>query len=121
VQGESPDDDEKTRMETHLELRGINATVKVFASYPEAVDALSSGVVDGVCANEIFLNVFGKTGMLILPERFMPEPLCIGVSGTLGAFVQSVDKALMEMKEDGTLSALIDKWKLIDYNMLNDE
>lgn len=119
VAGESPEDEEKTRIDVYFESRGIDAAVRVFASYPEAIDALSSGVVDGVCANEIFLNVFGKTGMLILPERFIPEPLCIGVSGTLDGFAQSVDEVLAEMKEDGTLSALIDKWNLIDYNMLD--
>ena len=120
AESESPEDEKKTRMEEYLDLRGIDASVRVFASYPEAIDALSSGVVNGVCANEIFLNVFGKTGMLILPERFMPEPLCIGVSTSLGAFAQSVNDVLTDMKEDGTLLALIDKWNLIDYNMLDD-
>ena len=113
------DDEEIMRIQAYLSAQGIDAAVRVYASYPEAVDALAAGFVDGVCAGEVFLKVFGRTGMLMLPERFLPVPMCIGVSGTRGAFSAAVDDALAAMKQDGTFDALIEKWNLIDYGILD--
>ena len=107
---QEPDADEGLlRIETYLSTQGIDADVRVFASYPEAIGALSAGIVDGVCANEVFLKVFGKTGMLMLPERFLPVPLSIEVSASLEGFSKVVDDTLSEMKEDGTLDSLYEK------------
>lgn len=113
-------DEDETKVETYLKSHDINALVKVYASYPEAMEALQSGFVDGVCANEIFLKLYGKNGMLILPERFLPNNYCVKVSKSLGAFTYVIDDAIKQMKNDGTLSTLIDKWNLINYAALEE-
>lgn len=118
--GESEDDEEITRMESYLAVHDIDADVKMYASYPEAVEALRGGHVGGVCANEIFLNLHGKKGMLILPERFMPNRLVIEVGEPLGKFCDVVTDTIAEMQQDGTMEALIEKWNLIDYAALKE-
>ncbi|MGI5850182.1 MAG: transporter substrate-binding domain-containing protein [Christensenellales bacterium] len=115
VSGQNNKNKDLTNIEAYLNAHNIAASVKTFGSYPEAVEALRIGHVDGICANEIFLKLFGKSGMLILPERFLLNNYCIQVSSSLGAYNKVVDDTIAAMKEDGTLSKLIKKWNLINY------
>lgn len=112
---ENEDDEELINLQAYLESQKIDADVKVYASYPEAIEALDTGFVSGVCANEIFLKFFGKKGMLILPERFLPNNFRVAVSESLGIFRDVIDDILLEMKKDGTTEAFIEKWNLVDY------
>ncbi len=109
-----------TYLDEYLSEKGIKAFVKLYASYPEAIEALKDGFINGVCANEINLKLFGKTGMLILPERFMPISYCVQVRGALGMFIDAVNDCLSEMESDGTMSALLDKYGLVDYGELTE-
>lgn len=109
-----------TNLDAYLAGHSIQAFVKLYASYPEAVEALKSGFISGICANEINLKLFGKAGMLILPERFMPVNYCVEVRGTLGSFYEAVDDCIADMKRDGTIDALIAKYGLTNYNMLTE-
>ena len=108
-----------TRMDDYLELLKIGATVRVYASYPEAVAALRAGLVNGVCASEVMLKLFGQKGMVILSERFMPNEYSVGVSESLGAFIEAVDDGIRSMQLDGTLDELIRKWNLTNYKELD--
>lgn len=123
VQGTLPATKEKssddlTRLEEYLKSHEINATVRKYASYPEAVEALREEHVAGVCANETFLKLFGRSGMLILPERFMPVGFCAQTSSSLGEFYDAIEQALVGMKSDGTIAGLLKKWELTDYTSL---
>ena len=118
--GENEKDSGVNRMQIYLDTQGIDAKVKVFASYPEAIDALREGFVGGVCANEIFLKLHGKKGMLILPERFLPHHYRVEASESLGALNDAISDVITQMREDGTLDALIAKWNLIDYAALEE-
>jgi putative glutamine transport system substrate-binding protein len=123
VQGTYPAAKEKkgsklTNLDVYLTDNKIGAFVKVYASYPEAVDALRDGFVKGVCANEINLKLYGKAGMLILPERFMPVNYCVEVRGKLGGFYDAVNDCIAGMKRDGTMEALIAKYSLVNYSVL---
>ncbi|MDD5017188.1 MAG: transporter substrate-binding domain-containing protein [Eubacteriales bacterium] len=120
AESESEDEDYDTKLEAYLGAHDIDAAVEVYASYQEAVEALRLGFVDGVCANEIFLKIYGKAGMLLLSERFMPHPYCVEVSKLLGVFCDAVDDTLRDMQKDGTLDALIEKWDLFDYALLEE-
>ncbi|MGE5496377.1 MAG: transporter substrate-binding domain-containing protein [Burkholderiales bacterium] len=125
IQGTYPatkqkDNKNLTYLDEYLSQSGIQAFVKIYASYPEAIEALKDGFVSAVCANEINLKLFGKAGMLILPERFMPISYCVQVRGTLGVFIDVVNDCLSEMKNDGTISALLEKYELVDYSELID-
>lgn len=113
--------EDETKLEVYLKSQGISAYVKKYASYPEAVDALSNGHIAALCAGGEYLKLFGKKGMLILPERFMPHEYCIETRKSLATFCSAVSDVIQEMKQDGTLEALIDKWDLIDYYELVEE
>ena len=113
--------DDETKLEVYLKAQGIDAAVKKYASYPEAVDALSNGHIAALCAGGEYLKLFGKKGMLILPERFMPHEYCIETRKSLAVFCSVVSDVIEEMKKDGTMQALVDKWDLIDYYELMEE
>ena len=118
-QAMSGEEKDTTKMDDYLALLKIGATVRVYASYPEAVAALRAGLVNGVCASEVMLKLFGQKGMVILSERFMPNEYCVGVSESLGAFIEAVDDGLRSMQLDGTLDELIRKWNLTNYEELD--
>ena len=123
VQGSLADTEQsngQTNLESYLEAHDINASIKEYSSYPEAIEALRDGFVNGVCANEVFLKVFGKTGMLILPERFMPNNYCVEIRESLGAFCGVVSNTIKDMQADGTMESLIDKWNLVNYASLEE-
>lgn len=111
-------EDDVTKMDEYLSTVNILAEVKVYASYPEAVAALGDGHVDAVCASELYLKLFGKKGMLILPERFLPQGYCIETRRSLAVFSGAMGDVIEQMKEDGTMEALLDIWNLADYNEL---
>ena len=112
--------DYDTKMADYLAEHGIDAEIVIYASYQEAIEALELGFADGICANEIFLKIYGKSGMLMLPERFMPHPYCVEVSATLGMFGDAVENTVLEMKNDGTIETLVRKWDLFDYALLKE-
>ncbi len=114
----SEKDDEINVLAEYMAGQGTEVTVKVYASYPEAIDALRSGFVSAVCASEINLKLYGIKGMLILPERFLPSRYCVQVSDGLGLFIDAVNDVIADMREDGTLDALYGKWNLVNYETL---
>lgn len=114
----SEDDDDINVLEEYLASQGTGVTVKVYASYPEAIGALRSGFVAAVCASEINLKLYGIKGMLILPDRFLPSRYCVQVNENLGKLDEAVDKVIADMREDGTMDALIGKWNLVNYEAL---
>lgn len=107
---------ETMNIEVYLKSHNINANVKKYASYPEAVEALRVKFITAVCAPETFLKIFGKSGMVILPERFLPNDYCIETRSSLGGLVDSVNDKLNAMKKDGTLDSLLKKWNFTDYS-----
>lgn len=119
---EANDDDKNaTLMSDYLKILNIEADIKEYASYPEAIQALRDGFVDAVCASETALTQFGMTGMLLLPERFMPSDYRVCISNSLGLFSEAVDDAIAAMKKDGTLDTLMHKWDLVNYQELEEQ
>lgn len=110
-----PKGSKKMNIELYLESKKVSTTIRLFASYPEAIEALKSGYVKGVCANEQFLMLFGKSGMLLLNEKCIPSDYCVQIRGTLGAFGDVVGDVIKEMKSDGTMASLLEKWQLVSY------
>ena len=111
---------DQTKLGAYLKAHDINAAVKTYASYPEAIKALRDGQIDAMCANEIFLKIFGQSGMLILPERFIPTGFCVQIRTGLNAFSDNVNDVIAAMKKDGTMDALIEKWGLVNYALLKE-
>ncbi len=109
------------KLEEYFNSIDIVVNIKTYASYPEAVAALQNGFIDGVCAGENMLKLFGKKGMILLPDYFMPNEYCVEVSDKLGAFYRAVDAIINEMKQDGTFDELMIKWKLTNYALVIDQ
>jgi ABC-type amino acid transport substrate-binding protein len=105
-------------LQYYFSQQQIDVTVRKYASYPEAVEALKDGTVSAICASELNLKRFGMKGMLLLPDRFLPSRYCVQIRSGLGAFSEAVDDCIAEMKRDGTLAALSGKWNLVDYSAL---
>lgn len=103
-------DKKTTHIENYLGAKNINASVRVYASYPEAIEALRKKFLTAVCASETFLKIYGKSGMLLLPERFIPCGYCVETRSSLEALVISVNEALSAMRNDGTINNLLKKW-----------
>lgn len=113
-------EDDETKLEVYLETQGITADIKKYASYPETIDALAGGHVSAVCAGGEYMKLFGKKGMVILPERFLPHKYSIETRRSLATFCTAISDVLNEMEQDGTLEKLIDKWGLVDYYELTE-
>lgn len=118
---DNKDGETVTRMFEYLKILNIEADIKEYASYPEAIQALRDGFVDAVCASETALTQFGMTGMLLLPERFMPSDYRVCISNSLGIFSEAVDDVISAMKQDGTLDTLMKKWDLVNYQELEEQ
>ncbi len=110
-----PKGSKKTNLEIYFESIDISANVRVYASYPEAIEALRAGYVKGVCANELFLMLFGKSGMLLLGEKCIPSDYCVQTWKNLGAFGDAVNDVIKDMIKDGTMAGLLGKWQLKSY------
>lgn len=107
-------DKKSTNIESYLKAQNINATVKVYASYPEAIEALRVKFVDAVCASEYFLKLFGKSGMVILPERFITNKYCVETRADLQGLSDAVSDQINALKKDETLDSLIKDWNLAE-------
>ncbi len=116
----STKDTKKMKLDDYLAAAGIAATVKEYASYPEAMDALAAGQVNGVCASEINLKIFGRAGMLLLSERFMPNRYRVQFASADSPLCAVFTREIEALRADGTLASLAEKWNLLDYSGLKD-
>lgn len=108
-------DKKTTYIENYLDAKKISASVKVYASYPEAVEALRKKFVTALCAPETFLKIYGRSGMLLLHERFIPCGYCVETRQSLKGLVTAVNETIREMQSDATMDGLITKWGLSSY------
>ncbi|MBL9059581.1 MAG: transporter substrate-binding domain-containing protein [Mangrovicoccus sp.] len=89
------------------------ATLVEFATPDETVAAVRNGEAEAVLADKSFLEpvVQGDPDMKFIGEDvFLGNGLGIGVRESDGALKDKFNAVLTEMKADGSLNALIDKW-----------
>ena len=89
-----------------------NAKVEEFNKGADAVMALNQGKVDCVIIDEQPAKVFVKqnTGLTILNEEFANEDYAAVIKKENSELLESVNKALKELKEDGTLDKIISSY-----------
>ena len=89
-----------------------DARVVRFTKGNDAVLALSSGKVDAVVIdNEPAKHFVEATGGLtILPTFYAEEEYAICVNKEDTELLEKINKALRELKEDGTIAAIIEKY-----------
>ena len=88
------------------------ATIERYAKGMEAVQSLSQGKIDAVIIDNEPANVFVSEveGLKILDEAFATEDYAVAVAKDNEELLEQVNTALAELKEDGTLQAIVDKY-----------
>ncbi len=95
------------------ELEGV--TLVEFATPDETVAAVKNGEADAVFADSSFLMTFteGDADMKIVHESVMlGGGVGMGIRESDGELKAKFDAAIQTMKDDGSLNALIEKWKV---------
>lgn len=88
------------------------ATVERYNKGMEAVQALSQGKIDAVIIDNEPAKVFVSEveGLKILDEAFVIEDYAIAIAKDNDELLEKVNTALAELKEDGTLQSIVDKY-----------
>ena len=86
--------------------------VKRYQNGAAAVAALQSGIVDAVIIDNEPAKAFvaENEGLVLLDEAFTEEDYAMAIAKENTELLEKVNKALAELKEDGTLQAIVDKY-----------
>ena len=86
--------------------------IERYAKGMEAVQALSQGKIDAVIIDNEPAKVFvsENTGLVILDEAYADEEYAIAVKKGNTVLLEQINKALEELKADGTLDAIVAKY-----------
>ena len=88
------------------------ATLQEFKSGIEAVTALKQGKIDAVVIDNEPAKAYVESnpGLKILDTSYAEEDYAIGMNKSNTALLEAVNAALEELKADGTLQAIVDKY-----------
>ncbi len=88
------------------------SNVTKYETFSLAFQALQNGQVDCVLLDDAVGNAYVKQipGLGIQPTSYEPENFAFGVNKGNTALVEAINAALAELKEDGTVEALILKY-----------
>lgn len=88
------------------------ATIEQYNKGMEAVMSLSQGKIDAVIIDNEPAKVFVSEveGLKILDEAFVTEEYAIALAKGNTELLDKVNAALAELKEDGTLQSIVDKY-----------
>lgn len=86
--------------------------VKQFANGALAVAALANGQVDCVVIDNEPAKAFvaANTGLTILDTEYAVEDYAIAISKDNDALLEQVNAAMQELKDDGTIASIIEKY-----------
>lgn len=94
-----------------LEAEGL-ATIERYNKGPDAVAALISGKIDCVVIDNEPAKAFiaANEGLKVLDTNYAVEDYAICVAKENTELLETIDNALTELKADGTIQAIIDKY-----------
>ena len=89
-----------------------DATVERYDKGMDAVQALSQGKIDAVVIDSAVANKFAEevSGLKVLDEAYADENYAIAVKKGNKELIDGVNKALSELKADGTIDSIIAKY-----------
>lgn len=105
------------KLEQYFKDNHVDCTVTQYAAYPDAADALAFGNIDVFAGSRVLMRPYME-GSEVLPETIMPHGYCIAVKEDNVELKKALDYILAEIKKDGTMSRLLQKWQLTDYSKL---
>ncbi|MDF2594559.1 MAG: adhesin [Clostridia bacterium] len=100
----------KKALEEAATEQGISVKFSEYASYPEIKAALESGRVDAFSVDAAILNGYVDDNSEILPDRFSPQEYGVASKKSNTDLAKVVDDLIGEMKSNGELDGLIEKW-----------
>lgn len=89
-----------------------DVTIERYNKGFEAVQALSQGKIDAVIIDNEPAKVFvaENEGLVLLDEAFTEEDYAMAIAKENTELLEKVNTALAELKEDGTLQTIVDKY-----------
>lgn len=91
---------------------GITISFAEFATYPEIKAALDSKRVDAFSVDGAILAGYLDDTTELLPEKLTPQDYGIATKLSNTELAGKIDDAIADMKADGSLDALLEKWGL---------
>lgn len=103
---------ESTTGDIHITDDFGDEAVERYNKGSEAVLALSQGKIDAVVIDKEPANSFVNStpGLKILPTEYVVEDYAICINKNNPELTKAINKALAELKADGTLQSIIDKY-----------
>jgi ABC-type amino acid transport substrate-binding protein len=102
------------KLEQFFKDKNIICTVVYYSSYPDAADALKFGSIDVFAGGSVLMQSY-TADMVRLPGFVLPYGYCIAINKNNKELKKALDQILGDMKNDGTLGRLEQKWKLEDF------
>ncbi len=103
-----------TTGEKNIKRFAPNALIEAYVNNSEAINAFKSGSVDALTTDDALLQGFimDYPNYVLLPERLTKEPYGIAFrkSRLSKTFKENLNEALNDMKYDGTINSIKDKW-----------
>lgn len=100
----------KTSIQQEADKQGVTVKFAEFATYPEIKAALDAGRVDCFSVDGAILNGYLDDSTEILSDRFNPQDYGIATKLSNTGLAKLVNDTVDEMKKDGEIDKLIEKW-----------
>ena len=98
----------------HFEKQHPEATLVIVADYADGVRRLLRGEIDALAAGtwggNHFLHEMSISGVTPLPQPFTESISAIAVPRADTALLAEIDRALLQLKRDGTFDQITDRW-----------
>lgn len=109
-----------TTGEKNIKRFAPNALIQGYSSNSEAINAFKQGYGEAITTDDALLQglVLENNDYIILPERLTKEPYGIAFrkSKQTKALKKSINNIINDMKQDGTLGNIEEKWGVIIEN-----
>jgi putative glutamine transport system substrate-binding protein len=99
--------------EKQIRVFAPGATIELFDTYSEAVQAMESGRVEAVTTDDIILYGFAKRSpdkFKVVGGQFTQEPYAAGVKKGNAALLNEVNAAIRDLKSSGKWAESYKKW-----------
>lgn len=91
---------------------GIHMNFAEYSTYPEIKIALVTGRVDAFSVDRSILNGYVDNSTMLLDAQFAPQEYGVATKKSNTELADQVDAAIGAMADDGTLTALQERWGL---------
>lgn len=99
-------------VQAEADAAGIKVNFLEFATYPEINAALESGRVDAFSVDKSILSGYVTADSVILPDGFSPQDYGVASKKGTDGLTEFINDMLDEMKANGEMDTLLEKWNL---------